>query len=117
MKVHPLLVQGRHLDIKPILSADQVGPDREKFCTQRKAEASSNGENPQTFLNRQDMADVYIPFNRPYGRPAALPLSLLHPFFGEYIDGAENYVPTNNACGNSTRLALCMAIFAIRTSW
>ncbi|KXN90928.1 hypothetical protein AN958_03203 [Leucoagaricus sp. SymC.cos] len=78
----------------PVLSTDQLGRDREKFCSQRKAEPPSNGGNPQTFLNRQDKADGYIPCNRPYGRPTALPLSLLHPIFGEYIDDAENYVPT-----------------------
>ncbi|KAJ3499972.1 hypothetical protein NLJ89_g9993 [Agrocybe chaxingu] len=80
----------------PVLSADQVGRDREKFCSQRKSEAPSNGGNPQTFLNRQDKADGYIPCNRPYGRPTALPLSLLHPIFGEYVDDAENYVPTTD---------------------
>ena len=30
----------------------------------------------------------------PYGFPTALPLTLLHPIFGQFVDDAENYVPT-----------------------
>ena len=78
----------------PVISTNQLGRDREKFCSQRKAEAPSNGGEPQTFLDRQDNADRYIPCNRPFGRPIALPLSLLHPIFGEYVDDADNCVPT-----------------------
>jgi hypothetical protein len=80
----------------PVLSTDEVGRDRKKFCSQRKSEAPSNGGNPQTFLSKQAKFDEYIPCNRPYGYPTALPLSLLHPIFGEFVDDAENYVPTSD---------------------
>jgi hypothetical protein len=79
----------------PVLSTGQLGQAREKFCSQRKVEAPSTGGNPQKFLNGQDK-DGCIPCNRPYGCPTALPLSLLHPTFGEFIDDAENYVPTSD---------------------
>jgi hypothetical protein len=78
----------------PVLSTDQIGQDREKFCSKRKSEAPSNGGKPQNFLPGQEKSDQYIPCNRPYGVPTALPLSLLHPVFGEFIDSAKNYVPT-----------------------
>ncbi|KDR71093.1 hypothetical protein GALMADRAFT_144169 [Galerina marginata CBS 339.88] len=75
-------------------STDELSLDREKFCSQRKSEAPSIGGNPRTFLDMQDTTDGYINCNRPYGLPTALPLSLLHPIFGEYADDAENHVPT-----------------------
>ncbi|KAF8157793.1 hypothetical protein B0H34DRAFT_844095 [Crassisporium funariophilum] len=78
----------------PVISTDELGRDREKFCSQRKAEAPSNGGEPQMFLDRQANTDRYIPCNRPFSRPIALPLSLLHPIFGEYVDDADNCVPT-----------------------
>lgn len=40
--------------------------------------------------------DGYIPCNLPYDCPTALPLSLLHPAFGKFIDDAEIYVPTSD---------------------
>ena len=78
----------------PVLSTDQIGQGREKFCSKRKSEAPSNGGKPQNFLPGQYELDQQIPCNRPYGLPTALPLSLLHPIFGEFVDDAENYVPT-----------------------
>jgi hypothetical protein len=78
----------------PVLSTDQIGEGREKFCTNRTSEAPSTGGKPKIFISGQYKSDQHIPCNRPCGLPTALPLSLLHPIFGEFVDDAENYVPT-----------------------
>ena len=78
----------------PILTIDEIRPSRENFCQRRKPAAPSNGGEPPMFV--KDQGVECIPCNRPYNSPAALPLSLLHPIFGQFVDDAEDYVPTSD---------------------
>jgi len=92
-----------------VLCTDQISQDREKFCSERKSDAPSNGGKPQNFLPGQSEPDQRIPCNRPYGCPTALPLSLLHPIFGEFVDDAENYVPTPDDVPSFLAFVVAMA--------
>ena len=80
----------------PVPDADKIVQTRKNFCSKRKSDRPSNGGYPRNFLPRQYELDQRIACNRPHGLPAELPLSLLHPVFGEFVDDAENYVPTPN---------------------
>ena len=79
--------------IDPIRPPEQLAQDRQRFCHQRKPDAPSNGGNPQKFHDAQKK-DTHIPCNRPSGFSTTLPPTLLHPVFGNFIDDAENSIPT-----------------------
>jgi hypothetical protein len=68
---------------------------REQFCDHRKAAAPSSAAEPTTFLNKQKLPDAAIYCNRPADPCRTLPLSLLHPVFGTFIDDYCSLVPTN----------------------
>ncbi len=77
----------------PIRPPEQLAQDRQRFCHQRKPDAPSNGGDPKNFHNAQKK-DTRIPCNRPSSPPTSLPPTLLHPVFGNFIDDAENCIPT-----------------------
>ncbi|KDR79311.1 hypothetical protein GALMADRAFT_1233107 [Galerina marginata CBS 339.88] len=78
----------------PVVSTDELAAKRERFLKKRKAEAPSAGGNPDPFLKAQLAADGNILCNRPHGYASTLPISLLHPVFGDFVEDAKDYVPT-----------------------
>ncbi|PPQ82207.1 hypothetical protein CVT26_009201 [Gymnopilus dilepis] len=84
---------------RTIISVDKVGADRKTFCETRPSDAPSNGGKPRTFASAQEDPDQHIPCNRPTASRDALPLSLLHPIFGQFEDDADHCVPTKEEIG------------------
>ena len=72
---------------------EQLVQDRQSFCKRRVPDAPSNGAKPPKF-DKMQKGDGYIACNRPTSHPASLPLSLLHPVFGKFMDDCEDHVPT-----------------------
>jgi len=73
---------------------DEVARLREQFCDCRKAAAPSSEVEPKTFLDNQKPPHAAIYCNRPVDPCRTLPLSLLHPVFGKFIDDCCSLVPT-----------------------
>ncbi|PPQ97462.1 hypothetical protein CVT26_002810 [Gymnopilus dilepis] len=77
----------------PVPSTNQLLENRKAFCEKRPTSAPSSSGMPQPFHRKQNNPDTAIPCNRPANCSTALPLSLLHPIFGNFADDAENYEP------------------------
>lgn len=66
---------------------------REIVLRERKKNSPSLQARPSTFLQTQE-DDSYFACNRPPHREHHVPLILLHPVFGEFIDNCKNMTPT-----------------------
>lgn len=64
------------------------------FLSKQKPEAPSSGSSPPRFLEKQNKEGISLPCNRPYSNSTALPVTLLHRVFGEFVDDCKHLVPT-----------------------
>jgi len=77
---------------------------RKKFCDGRRPKAPSSCAHPETFLNDQKLETIY--FNRPSDTPDIIPVTLLHPIFGQFIDDCEKHSPTADDYALATELVV-----------
>ncbi|CAA7265766.1 unnamed protein product [Cyclocybe aegerita] len=77
---------------KPVTNANDVAKRRKKFLGQRLKQAPSDGAKPLTFEADQQKAAIY--FDRPSQVCDALPIELLHPVFGQFMDDCKHHTPT-----------------------
>ena len=82
---------------------------RKKFCDGRGPKAPSSGANPVTFLKDQKMGTIYC--NRPSDTPDTIPVTLLHPIFGQFMDDCEKHSPTAEDYTLAAELTVVMRRF------
>ncbi|KAI0255336.1 hypothetical protein BJV78DRAFT_1179329 [Lactifluus subvellereus] len=73
---------------------DDVGTLRAQFLKGTPAKSPSSGGKTKQFSKRQADSDQRIYCNRPRVASATIPVTLLHPIFGQFIDDCENNKPT-----------------------
>ncbi|KAI0255340.1 hypothetical protein BJV78DRAFT_1350597 [Lactifluus subvellereus] len=73
---------------------DDVGTLRVQFLKETPAKSPSSGGKTKQFLKRQADSDQRIYCNRPRDASTTIPVTLLHPIFGQFIDDCENNKPT-----------------------
>ncbi|KAM6501181.1 hypothetical protein JOM56_004195 [Amanita muscaria] len=92
-------------------AAEDMTTLRTKFLHEsRPMEPSTAGE-PNGFSKRQENPDQMIYCNRPRDAFAPIPVMLLHPIFGQFIDDCENYKPTEKDNAFVLELSTAMSKF------
>ena len=71
--------------------------------------APSTGANPATFFDDQKMGTIYC--NRPSDTPDTIPVTLLNPIFGQFIDDCEKHSPMAEDYALATELVMAMRRF------
>jgi hypothetical protein len=75
------------------LSTVTLQKTRETVIIKRKLESPSQQAHPKAFEALQKNDETFFGCNRPPGREPNLPLALLHPVFGRFIDNTKRIVP------------------------
>ncbi|KAJ3498893.1 hypothetical protein NLJ89_g10162 [Agrocybe chaxingu] len=101
----PLNLDHIHIFVRPSLivaistviiqasdECDDVAKHRKKFLGQRKKQAPSEGTKPMTF--EADQKKAAICFDWPSQVRDAIPIELLHPVFGQFMDDCKHHTPT-----------------------
>ncbi|KIL58321.1 hypothetical protein M378DRAFT_86656, partial [Amanita muscaria Koide BX008] len=73
---------------------DDIVTLRTKFLLEYRPRAPSSAGDLTEFLKRQENPDQMIYCNRPLHASVLIPVTLLHPIFGQFIDDCDNYKPT-----------------------
>ena len=68
-----------------------VGGLHKKFCDGCTPKAPLSGTHPETFFNDKKMEPIYC--NCPSNTPDTIPVTLLHPIFGQFMDNCEKHSP------------------------
>ncbi|KAF9471860.1 hypothetical protein BDN70DRAFT_819476 [Pholiota conissans] len=79
-----------------MIAIDQLAEKRRQFCIKRLPLAPSTDGRPAEFISTQRKVATQIPCNRPFGAPMPVPLPLLHPVFGQFIQNSREIAPTPN---------------------
>jgi hypothetical protein len=81
------------------VSSDKVAPlpktwqqQREKFKRTKARAPSQQGQTPE--FEELQKGDLYYACGRPVEREADVPLTLLHPVFGQFVDDCRKIAPT-----------------------
>ncbi|KIL66082.1 hypothetical protein M378DRAFT_10374 [Amanita muscaria Koide BX008] len=74
-------------------AAEDMTTLRTKFLHESRPMAPSTAGEPNGFSKRQENLDQMIYCNRPRDAFAPIPVTLLHPIFGQFIDDCEKYKP------------------------
>jgi len=70
--------------------------------------APSSQAVPKKFAQEQNDDDRALYCNRPVSTRASIPVTLLHPIFGQFVDDCDTHIPTEE--GNSLVLDLSQAM-------
>jgi hypothetical protein len=70
-----------------------LGPIREGIIIKRKPDTPSRQARPKKFEELQKDDKVFFGCNRPPEREPAVPLALLHPVFGRFVDNTKTIAP------------------------
>ncbi|KAG5653093.1 hypothetical protein H0H81_002318 [Sphagnurus paluster] len=76
------------------ITEGEVKTLRSRFLEARPKEPPSNAGVASSFQKDQENSEKLIPCNRPYSAAATVPLTLLHPVFGQFKDDCETLMPT-----------------------
>ncbi|KAF8060635.1 hypothetical protein FPV67DRAFT_1631455 [Lyophyllum atratum] len=95
-------ISGEHIHVivkvpdthPPSATPLEVSRPRAAFLQSRRRAAPSSVGYPGEFETYQAKPEKMIPCNRPYDAAATIPVTLLHPVFGQFKDDCEMLMPT-----------------------
>ena len=79
---------------RPPPAADSVGRERSRYLGQTKSMAPSAAAQPKEFAKRQGNPATAIHCDRPRHATNTIPVTLLHPVFGEFLDDIQTHEST-----------------------
>jgi hypothetical protein len=83
-------------NLPPPAAPLEVRKLRTAFLQARKPVAPSSAGRASEFGKHQQKSKKMIPCNRPYGAAAMIPVTLLHPVFGQFKDDCDTLTPTKD---------------------
>jgi hypothetical protein len=99
---------------KPPYPADEVGCKRYQYLYQVQPKAPSTTGQPKEFAIRQKNSTTAIACGRPRGTADTIPVTLLHPIFGRFVDDIDTHEPTREDNEFAHDLSMVMADFHAR---
>jgi hypothetical protein len=99
---------------KPPCPADEVGRKRHQYLYQVQPKAPSTTGQPKEFANQQKNSTTAIACGRPRGTADTIPVTLLHPIFGRFLDDIDTHEPTTEDNAFAHELSTIMADFHAR---
>jgi hypothetical protein len=96
---------------KPPCPADDVGQRRHEYLSQARRKAPSTAGQPKEFAKQQKNSKTAIAFDRPRGTADTIPVTLLHPIFGQFLDDVDTHEPTKEDNDFALELSMTMADF------